>query len=229
MSLALHALKSRLEVGTASAIEKLKIFRTRNLLRELYGEFRWVNFNDQYLENYTLDFFRTKFIREPIQCRKYVTAFLYNSINFQFFSNFSPIQGIISPIWHRYCLCLSQNSHIMNSTLRITHTIAIPNIRETMSLALKDQLLEVNVPSAISSGQWSLQREPAKCKWRFFTGQIRYPVVELSRYYSNTNRHTLTCISVSYDLRAVIQYHPGSESIKDCDSLMRRSGSDLSC
>ena len=40
VSLALHALKSRLEVGTASAIEKLKIFRTRNLLRELYGEFR---------------------------------------------------------------------------------------------------------------------------------------------------------------------------------------------
>ena len=29
---------------------------------------------------------------------KYVTGFLYNSINFQIFSNFSRMQGIISPI-----------------------------------------------------------------------------------------------------------------------------------
>ena len=83
-------------------LKNWKIFRTRNLPREFYGQFRWVKFNDQYLENYTSDFFQTKFIRAPIQCRKYVTAFLYNNINFQFFSNFSPIQGITSPIWHRY-------------------------------------------------------------------------------------------------------------------------------
>ena len=52
------SLKGQVEIGAASAIES---FHARNLLREPYGEFQWVKFNNQHLKKYTSNSFQIKF------------------------------------------------------------------------------------------------------------------------------------------------------------------------
>ena len=99
---------------------------------------RLVKFNDQYLEKYTSDIFRTKFIREPIQCRKYVTAFLYNSINFQFFSNFFYLYRV-TVFFYLSDIASTSFKHTLIKTISLCLT------RITACLKSVSRVFEINV------------------------------------------------------------------------------------
>ena len=74
----------------------------QNSVHKAYYTLWQAKFNEPYLKNHKMDFFRTSCIRKPIDCRNCALAFLDNPSDFVIFSNFNVNRAIPVEVWNRY-------------------------------------------------------------------------------------------------------------------------------